>query len=288
MMQENFPNLTILKAPQCYDFSLVDNLEFWSTMLSKFPVEHQTKKPLFKVDRILPLPKPARNALIENYFDQDQDMQELAKNDPDNKDCLVRVYLGEKESVAQQEDVYDSLRNFPLRLNMMEDLNLEVFDLANEMAIGLAILHWKAMVDGMDIEFVLGSSATRDEPPRAYDDTEATPHKIRAINFKRRAVHMWMLDLDKATSIKLSREDVDKRLVPAFLGNDPYYPRQHVDSELWDEFCTTYLKASDLILRAKGADEVEWGLPGRFLNEVVRISKEQEAYDEEDGIEFAD
>ena len=42
---------------------------------------------------------------------------------------------------------------------MMEYLEVEVSELANEMAIDLAILHWQAQVDGMDVEFVLGSSA---------------------------------------------------------------------------------------------------------------------------------
>ena len=56
------------------------------------------------------------------YFDKDEEIQQEAKDDPDNKDCLVRIYLGERESIRQQSESYDTLRNFPLRLNMMEDL----------------------------------------------------------------------------------------------------------------------------------------------------------------------
>lgn len=100
--------------------------------------------------------------MIEEFFDEDEELQQGAKDDPKNRDCLVRLYLGERESLKQQTDIYDSLRNFPLRLNMMEELEIEISEMAKEMAIGLAILHWQAQVDGMDVEFVLGSSATWD------------------------------------------------------------------------------------------------------------------------------
>lgn len=104
------------------------------------------------------------------YFDDENpDFQQEAKDDEDNKDCLVRIYLGERQTGRMQAEGYDSLRNFPLRLDMIEDLELETLDLAGEMALGLATLHWQAQVEGMDVEFVLGSSAT------IMDELTATP-----------------------------------------------------------------------------------------------------------------
>lgn len=51
------------------------------------------------------------------------------------------------------------------------------------MAISLATLHWQACVDGMDREFVIGSSATGDvERPRAYDDKKSPPHNVQVID----------------------------------------------------------------------------------------------------------
>ena len=287
ILQEAFPRSTIPRTPVCHEFHTVDDETFWSTNLQRLPANHRNKQPLFIVDRILPLPEQTRMDLIEEYFDQDESIQQEAKEDQDNKDCLVRVYLGDRESDRQQSEVYDSLRNFPLRLNMMEQLDLEVSELANEMAIGLAIMHWQAQVDGMDVEFVLGTSATWDsEQPHAYDDNRAPPHTVKVVNFKRRAVHLWMLDFDKATTIELKEQDVDKKLVPAYLGNDPYYPRRQVDQELWDEFCSAYLKASEVILRRKGVDELVMGLPQRFLHEVLRVSMEHENWNEDDNIVF--
>jgi len=287
MMQEAFPYSTIPKTPLCHNYHSVDNEKFWSNNVQRFPPGRRTKQPLFTVDRILPLPQKAREGLIKLYFDEDEKAQQEAKDDQDNKDCLVRIYLGERESIRQQSDVYDTLRNFPLRLNMMEDLELEVSELANEMAIGLAILHWQAQVDGMDVEFVLGSSATWDrEHLTGYDDISAPPHTVETINFKRRALHLWMFDFDKATETELTKDDVITKLVPAFLGNDPYYPRPQVDKELWDEFCGTYLKASEVILQGKRVNQRVRSLPRRFLDEVLMMLKKHESWNEKTNIVF--
>ena len=287
ILREAFPKSTIPRTPVCHEFHKTDDDAFWSTNLKRFPASHRKKQSLFIVDRVLPLPQQARMDLIEEYFNQDETIQKEAKDDQDNKDCLVRTYLGERESERQRSEVYESLRNFPLRLNMMEQLDLEVSELADEMAIGLAIMHWQAQIDGMDVEFVLGSSATwESEQPNGYDDILAPPHTVNVINFKHRAVHLWMLDFDKATTIELKEQDVVKKLVPAYLGNDPYYPRRQVDEELWENFCRSYLKASEVILRSKGVDELVLQLPQRFLREVLRVSMEHENWNEENNIVF--
>lgn len=191
-----------------------------------------------------------REALIDLYFDEDEKMQREAKADAENGDCLVRTYLGENESVRQQSETYDSLRNFPLRLNMMEDLELDVSTFASEIAIGLAVMHWQAQVDRMDAEFVLASCATvNPDRTRAYDNLHMLPHKLKRVNVQRRPVHLWLLDFDKSSRIELTEDDVTKKLVPAFLGNDTCYPRPQVDEDLWAEFSGTYMRASGLIFR---------------------------------------
>ncbi|KAK3169086.1 hypothetical protein OEA41_005534 [Lepraria neglecta] len=289
IMQEAFPHSTIPMTPMCHDHYPADHEKFWSENIQRFPASHRTRQPTFTVDRILPLPQVTREGLIKMYFQQNEEVQKKAKNDPENKDCLARIYLGERETVSQQFDAYETLRNFPLRLNMMEYLEVEASELANEMAIGLAILHWQAQVDGMDVEFVLGSSATWDnERPKGYDDMSAPPHTVEAINFNRRITHLWMLDFDKATNIELTKYDVNTKLVPAFLGNDPYYPRPQVDKNLWEDFCGAYLKASGVILSGKRVDQLVRDLPQHFLDEVMRVSREHEDWNEEDNIVFAD
>lgn len=288
-MQEIFPNLTIPKTPRCYDFYLTDDEDFWSAHLQRFPAGFQTKQTCFTVDRILPLSKKAREALIDLYFDEDDEMQREAKADEKNGDCLVRTYLGEMESVRQQSDTYDSLRNFPLRLNMMEDLDLDISTFASEMAIGLAVMHWQAQVDGMDAEFVLGSCATEHrDRTSAYDNECTLPRPVRRVAVQCRPVHLWLLDFDKSHTFDFTTDDVTKKLVPASLGNDPYYPRPRVDEDLWAVFSGTYIEASALILEIKGVGQRIEGLPQFFLDEVVRVSGENEDWSEEGNIIFGE
>ena len=236
LLQEVFAEMTIPRTPMCHEFRLPESTTWWIANLPKFPRSHRKSGAVFLVDRIPRLPQKAREALIRLYFDDSKEMQEEHMNNEENEHCLVRVYLGERETEAQQEDWYDSLRNFPLRLNMIEDLDLDHFSIASEMAIGLSIVHWQAQVDGMDMEFVFGSSATNREmeargyvphtPPREIQQA----HRLHVA--KRRLTHLWMLDFDEASKIQLTDSDVDLKLVPAFLGNDPYYPRPDVDQEL--------------------------------------------------------
>ena len=88
------------------------------------------------MDRILPLPQEAREALIRLYFDDTKEMHRGAKHNSENEHCLVRVYLGE-ETEGQQQNFHHSLCNFPMPLNMMEDLDSGIFSLTAEIAIVL-------------------------------------------------------------------------------------------------------------------------------------------------------
>lgn len=295
ILQDAFPERTIPRCPKCSHFLLPDSKDYWDANLEKFPRSHRKIGAAFQVDRILPLPQPIREALIKLYFESSDDIQEEAMNDVDNKDCLVRVYLGENESEKQELDCYDSLRNFPLRLNMIEDLEMDKTDLAAEMAIALAVIHWEAKVDAMDVEFVLGSAAaTPSEQRRPYtadmrSDVLPPPSEIHPLCFNQRKTHLWVLDFDKATPIKLTTNDIDDKLVPAFLGNDPYYPRPDVDEELWAEFSRTYLMASQRILeRQQEKSSVTTNLPKRFLTKVEEMIKRNEDWDPEQQIVFGD
>lgn len=286
MLQEAFEESTIPYTPRCHDFHLAESAAWWNANLQRFPQDHRRPGAVFLVDRILPLPQEMREALIRLYFEDSEDGQEEAIKEEENQDCLVRVYLGEKETLKQQSESYDSLRNFPMRLNMIEELGLEKSALAVEMAVGLAIIHWQAQVDGMDTEFVLGSAAGKPpEEPKGYT-RDTPPREVYATNFKRRPIHMWMLDFDKATPIKFTNEDVDKKLVPAFLGNDPYFPRPDVDEQLWEEFSSAYLKASKAILISRKVEGSVMSLPQQFLDKVMETIEEHEAWDPEEHIVF--
>ena len=185
---------------------------------------------------------------------------------------------------------------------MMEELGLDVEGLVGEMAIGLAVLHWEAEVDGMDVEFVLGGGASNHDGVNEYRDS-AVPTDImestdptesvetaNPIDTRPRDVHLWVLDFDKASPIELITIDITTKLVPAFLGNNPYYPRPDIDRRLWDDFCKIYLEASEIILRDKktSIESRARDLPQAFLSEVARVVEEHEGWNEVDNIVFAE
>ncbi|KAL8802982.1 MAG: hypothetical protein Q9182_003470 [Xanthomendoza sp. 2 TL-2023] len=279
-LQDSFPDNTIPRVPHCTMFRTPKSLA-----LQRFPASHREPGTAIFMDRILPLPQATREGLMNKYFDPET--RDEAKNDQENKACLVRIYLGERES---DEEFYDSLRNFPLRLNMMEDLDLGVEVLADEMAIALAVIHWQAEVDGMDAEFVLGSSCTTPVGPRVWNSTddEEEPYDVDPIDFTKRSIHMWVLDFDKAKRIEPTKNAIHENLVPAFLGNDPYYPRPDVDHDLWLRFGNTYTKASRLILKRKGAKSSMLKLPQMFLDAVVAKIEEHASWDPENDIVFGE
>lgn len=73
--------------------------------------------------------------------------------DPKNKDCLLRLYFGQEESIPNEKKEWrDSLRNFELTLNLANDMDLDVKKYVQEMGLGLAILHWQAQIDCNDCE----------------------------------------------------------------------------------------------------------------------------------------
>lgn len=91
--------------------------------------------------------------MISLDFDEDETEQAQAKESQENKDCLVMLDLGDNESQKQEETFYDSLRNFPLRLSMVLDLDLDAFSLSREMPIPLSVVHWRmAWINGLSWE----------------------------------------------------------------------------------------------------------------------------------------
>lgn len=283
LLQDLFPRNTIPKTPHCNSFHLPTSHEYWSAHLNKYPLSHRETGAVIQEDRIPPIPQSTRETLIDLYFHSE--VKEAAKNDSENEACLIRIYLGENEADSPS---YDTLLNFPLRLNMLEQLNLNATILSDEIAIALATIHWHAQIDGMDSEFVLGSAVGTPSPRGQAYDSQEKPREDDALDFtfNTRSMHVWVLDFDKARSIELTPEDVEKYLVPAFLGNDPYFPRPDVNIDLWESFSRTYLKASQVILENKNASSRLMELPGLFLEKVVSKIKEHEDWNPEEHIVF--
>lgn len=284
LIQDAFPENTVPQSPHCSLFRLPTSQQYWTAHIQNFPPSHRAPGAVFGVDRIFPVPISVREALIDLYFDDE--IKRQAKHDDENKSCLIRVYLGENENGTE---TYDSLRNFPIRLNMIKNLDLDKTILADEIAIALATIHWQAQIDAMDAEFVLGSARPTPLVKRRRTQhlpNNENPQDCNDISFTYRPIHIWALDFDKSHRIDLTLADVKKYLVPAFLGNDPYYPRPDVDAEMWMRFSETYLKASRLVLENRRVYEQVMDLSGLFLEKVAEMIKEVEDWDPEESIVF--
>lgn len=185
----------------------------------KFPQGWQGAGTRFTETKIPLAPLSVQKDLVDAYGAEDPG--------PEGDHCLIRVYLGEKRGPATRGTM--SLRNFELRLDQLQEiLNADTSGpllrlkaaigvdgsvLAKEMAMGLAILHWQAEVDGMDIEFVLGGHDLCDIKPHFEPNHKEFRPRDRPTErlLSRREIYLWMLDFDKASEIKLTKRDVDQQ-----------------------------------------------------------------------------
>lgn len=266
----------------------------------RFPLGWQGAGTRFAETKIPSVPFTVQRDLVEAYSAEDPGVE--------GDHCLIRVYLGERRSPRTRRA--PCLRNFELRLDQIQEIQstdssgpllrlkgaieVDASVLAKEMATGLAIIHWQAQIDGMDIEFVLGGQALGDIKPHfGPNHTEYGPRDRPAERLRRwRDIHLWMLDFDKANKISLTKKDVDRKLIPAFVGNDPYYPLPGKcrDENLWREFKQSYLSLSEHILERRMKEDAIAGdvmeLPKYFISGVERQVSENDRWDPEAQIVF--
>ncbi|KAM7189249.1 hypothetical protein V8F20_010253, partial [Naviculisporaceae sp. PSN 640] len=233
-----------------HDTGTGQNTTFWEQNLHKFPSKYHVKGTVAHMERILPLPKVVRKALVsyfypwDNHGTVDHNVLERVLNDPPNKHCLARTYLGRATGTFTKDKF--SLRNFPLYLGAMEQLNLDVHGLAASMGKAFAIMHWGAGVNGDDVEFVLGTSVTNN------DDSTASYLQHRAVGY-------YLLDFGQCDLVDLSGdvEDVYQAFKGAMVTGDnqlfiPYYAKS---KSLFAAFKAGYISAGESILAAKGLSD---------------------------------
>ncbi|KAE8153310.1 zinc finger protein-domain-containing protein [Aspergillus avenaceus] len=270
-----------LEVPRAAWFANKES-EFWSENLHLFPEDPtfpRHPRQILCMERIFPLPQPVRHALIELFCNPKN--VAAAKNDASNKDCLVRMFLGRKRYGASRPggSRFFSLRNYKLHVDQIEELQLDADEYAASMADAFAIMHWHTRIDGMDVEFVLGStpfdhnSARR--PPPLQDILRLTPGTSTferttntTPNFRKRIVSLWMLDFDACSPITMNTAGVNQA-IKAFLENDPYCPRPHTkdafSERLWRIFSQRYLDTGRRITAGSPSQT----LPQQFIQGIV-------------------
>ncbi|KAL9608250.1 MAG: hypothetical protein Q9167_006902 [Letrouitia subvulpina] len=235
------------------------------------PILRETTE-LLEAQLIPSLPEDVRYAIVDRYCPPYQ--QEAAKNDPANRDCLVRVYLGRRCGNHQAKPDRFSLRNFEADLKVFGELGLstETYSYAKMMAIALAELHWSVGANAAGVEFVLGgANLSRTLVDLKEQEQELPPHSTTG--GKSRAAHLWLLDFNQCGEIENDKAGV-QNAVEAFWQNEPYYPRPvpvgHPDADLWEAFKEEYLTQSHKI--TQGFDEPAIA----FIDGVVAEAQKRE------------
>ena len=221
------------------------------------------------MEHILPLPKVVRDALIDRYCPVQQ--RNVARTNPENRDCLIRIYLARRRGNTISSNENFSLRNFEADLSFADDLIAEKSHHAIAMAMSLACMHWEARVDGADVEFVLGTAP--EDYPLAANEIAKFPPRTNSAHIKnslRRVVQLWLLDFNQVGQITMDDAGITKALA-AFWQNDPYFPRpvpestSRDDNALWEIFREAYLDQSSQI---HNPDQRRLGLAMRFIKGV--------------------
>ncbi|KAH6614821.1 zinc finger protein-domain-containing protein [Boeremia exigua] len=248
---------------------------FWRNNAGLFPQGVQTPDYGLVSERIYPLPAPVRSALVDTFAPKAvKERKHDFLRTPSNKDCLIRIYLGRRNSdkSSTPADKFH-LRNFPLHVNEMEYLKLDTSYYAKLMAQALAILHWRAGLDANDVEFVFGSSPEVTQLPTDNDLVGLDKDSAASLfmtDFHHRTVSVWLLDFNLCGTFSKDASGL-KKLVDGFYWNDPYYPRPSAagsgDQELWKVFAKHYVEVS--------AEFVQHTMPQAFIDAVEERGKKR-------------
>jgi hypothetical protein len=276
----------------CLFYVPKDNRQWWEENLPLFADVHESLRlPSMALitERILPLPRVARQALINTYCPLY--LRPAASASPTNRDCLAGIYLGRRRADAPPSPNF-TLRNFNLCLDQILELNIPAASFAAAMGESLAVIHWSANVDAYDIEFVLGSEGDVTYNKGVSLTLELTAEQVAAMaphtdlesmmstNVKRTA-RLWVLDFNLCSvwEEKAGWEYPDaliSHFVTAFFENDPYYPcpLMELDLQLWEVFSTSYVNKGAHILSAPGKDRRLIDLPRKFIEACVQRENE--------------
>lgn len=231
--------------PQCLTYINPQDDE-WPSILASLPENYEPCNAMIS-EKIRSVSAASRACLVEQYYPEAARQEIL--DDPKNKHCLIRIYLGRRRLMSGRPKKFLSLRNFPLHADQAEELGLPYKQYARAMGEALAMLHWRVKTDGADVEFVLGAPRWTALGDGNGDDDEAQ-------NTLALSEHpLWMLDYDCSKPVEPNDAGIEA-MARAFWRNDPYYPRPYQKAEedrrLWEVFAEEYRKVGMEIVGEDG------------------------------------
>ncbi|KAF4964383.1 hypothetical protein FSARC_7682 [Fusarium sarcochroum] len=260
----NPQHATSFRVPLCRGFLHKHDDEDWSRVLPRLPPGSTACNALLS-EKVQPVSEQARNLIVAKFAKAEGHDHDAIINDKKNEHCLIRPYLGrrKRDRGYTGRPTFFSLRNFPLYVNRMIELGLDVESYTKVMAEGLAFLHWVARIDANDVEFVLARPRprTNSHPHSQFDTSILGPHS------------MWIIDFDCCDPITMDKEGVETA-AQSFWRNDPYYPRpgsdNYFDQKLWAIFRVHFLQTSEGILENETPSSVR-GLPSLLMDKIVEM-----------------
>lgn len=257
---ERYGNLSggvqICKPRDFFALNSAKGQQFWNEQSRRFTAQrHCGPSDVLVSERVLPLPKVVRHALIDCFLsDENQDLAAALKNERTQRHALARVYLGQntgKLNTDNNSNAPINLRNFPLYLHDMRTLGLDVVGIARAMGHAMAVMHWGAGIDGEDIEIVLGTKAM---------STSSQP------DFQNRKMRLFIIDFGQCSTVERSENGVHP-MWGAIVANSPFCPKPE-ETEIWREFRTGYVISGREVCLSEGIDT---HLPGEVMDGIEKF-----------------
>jgi hypothetical protein len=95
---------------------------------------------VLEMEKIHPLPRVAREMFAKRFYESDA-VEEVVSYGP-NQHCLVKPYLGRNRPSLGLLGKEVSMRNFPVYLDDLERMGMNVEYIARELGRAYAVMHW--------------------------------------------------------------------------------------------------------------------------------------------------
>lgn len=149
-------------------------------------------------DYIHPMPYEVNEAMVKTIFPSLKDGIDKFLARSDNQHCLPRIHLG-RRGFPHKDRVDDeslTLRDISLQLDELEQLRVNAYDLADTMGKALAVLHWKAGVNGAGVKFVLGQVPAAQAGAASVSMDRLSKGSPQNDTVERR-IGLWLIDFDR-------------------------------------------------------------------------------------------